>query len=1139
MTSDYVNKLAIETLEQLDDSPRGQLIEKVLDSSLKSWSKDSTTLASEITLHPHLQARLAQATGYTPSKWLLERELEQIAKRRELVGLHSAVPPLRSSANTYARAADAGLMGLCFSGGGIRSASFNLGILQGLAQNKLLQCFDYLASVSGGGYIHEWLAAWSKRSNFDNVVKAIIPPPEDGNPGTLAGPIRWLRRYSNYLTPQVGLLSADTWAAFATWLRNTLLNQTIVFAGLFVLILVPHVLSFEVFAPRNGLVAVWFIGAIFCLSFLASHVVTKNMALLAGPGSPEDKSSTQGGVQKLIVLPLLIASLLFALLMPMIFAAPFGINLFFVFWGASFLLLVLALAIIFGGEALLAYVRIHTASKSVRELWHQPFCFVHAKFAMAVLLLLIAAMISAFCGAAWIVGSIVLIARLWAHTGWLWWRTVVVFLPPLTLGGVLVTMLFVVGLLGRTFSDERREWLARLAGWMGLCCLAWILWSGLSLYGHSSVLWLRGKLAAGIPVLIGWVGTWIGGLFSAKSSKSAGATADRKPSNFSAVEVLSIVGPYAFIAGVAVLLAAVAEYLLARTLPNGWVYVIAVFLIPLGIGALLARRVDINEFSLHAFYRNRLTRCYLGASNLNRKPNPFTGFDDDDADIAVSDLLPGDKDHPAYKGPFPIFCSTLNLTFGEDLAWQERKGASFVLTPLFSGYDVSWTEMRDTRKPLNFNGYVDTATYAYPNPGIHISTAVAISGAAVSPNMGFHSNPATAFLLTIFNVRLGWWLRNPRTLNQDGTALRTEDDIREDRQHRLVLDKYPWPSPHFSLMALIRELLGETNDTSNYVYLTDGAHFDNMGLYELVRRRCRYIVVCDAEEDGQLKFDGIGMAIRKCRIDFGVEIDLDLRPLEHIGDTQLSKVHCVTGTIRYPEDPDRAGTIVFIKSTLTGDEPADILNYKKEHASFPHDSTANQWFTESQFESYRRLGHHVACSVFEPAKPTLLPCEDLGTRSRYFSNLRHIWCPPTPEMDRYGSAHTEKYLSLIKQIRADGNLPGLFDMMFNHGRGNWKAGRSDEQIVYAVRSCYDLIEFMWIVFTELNLVLPENRKHPYARGWSLMFKEWAQIDIVQDSWKKYGATFSQRFRNFVQDEHIGLLALAQDSAANGSKSGGA
>jgi hypothetical protein len=112
-------------------------------------------------------------------------------------------------------------------------------------------------------------------------------------------------------------------------------------------------------------------------------------------------------------------------------------------------------------------------------------------------------------------------------------------------------------------------------------------------------------------------------------------------------------------------------------------------------------------------------------------------------------------------------------------------------------------------------------------------------------------------------------------------------------------------------------------------------------------------------------------------------------------------------------------------------------------------------------------------------------------------------------------------------------------MMFNHGRGNWKAGRSDEQIVYAVRSCYDLIEFMWIVFTELNLVLPENRKHPYARGWSLMFKEWAQIDIVQDSWKKYGATFSQRFRNFVQDEHIGLLALAQDSAANGSKSGGA
>jgi hypothetical protein len=162
-----------------------------------------------------------------------------------------------------------------------------------------------------------------------------------------------------------------------------------------------------------------------------------------------------------------------------------------------------------------------------------------------------------------------------------------------------------------------------------------------------------------------------------------------------------------------------------------------------------------------------------------------------------------------------------------------------------------------------------------------------------------------------------------------------------------------------------------------------------MGLYELVRRRCRYIVICDAEEDGDLQFGGIGMAIRKCRIDFGAEITLDLRPLTHIGDTQFSSTHCVIGSIRYPEDPDDPGTVVYLKSSLTGDEPSDIVNYKKEHPSFPHDTTLNQWFTESQFESYRRLGHHVAYSVFEPAGPYRLPCGTLEGRSKYFSNLRH------------------------------------------------------------------------------------------------------------------------------------------------------
>ncbi|HET7107503.1 MAG TPA: patatin-like phospholipase family protein [Candidatus Acidoferrum sp.] len=1119
MTKEYVDGLAEESYRQ-KATAKDQLIEDIFTSKdFATKSVDEHSLARELESRPDIQAKLASVTGYTPSKWLLELELEQVEKRRENCKVTIPVAPATPTSSSYLRAANSGLMGLCFSGGGIRSASFNLGILQGLAELKLLRCFDYLSSVSGGGYIHQWLAAWSMRRDFEEVSKQLIPLPEENNPGTHPEPIRWLRRYTNYLTPQVGLLSADTWVAVATWLRNTLLNQLILVSGLLFGVLLPHIATFPSLIPSTGRWAAIVIVTICFLSLLAWNDVARNLVVLRGLGPEQEKGLGQGGVQRWIVLPLLVASFLLTLLFPTISSATFGIDLTAVFLGSTAILLVFGLVIVYRGGAPLSFLKSHQDSskfKSVKQFWDQKLKRVeYVKFGIVLLGFVMAALIAAICGAGWIVGSMVFVAKIEAYTGCLWWRSVLVLLPPLILAGPLFTMLFLLGLLGRTFKDERREWLSRLAAWVTLYSLGWVLAFGFSLFGYTAFLFLKTKVIAGIPVLVTWIGTSLGGLLAGKNSKSNGATDDKAPSNFGKIELFAIVGPYAFIAGMAVLLATVAEVILMHTLPAGKFAATATFLVPMAICALFGWRVDINEFSMHAFYRNRLARCYLGASNPDRHPNPFTGFDEEDTKIAVSELLPGDKDKKGYCGPFPIFCTALNLTFGEDLAWQERKAASFAITPLYSGYDVGWTAARGKSK-LRFNGFVKTASYAYPSPGIHISTAVAISGAAVSPNWGYHSNPATAFLLTVFNARLGWWLRNPRKLSETGTKLNS--------------DKHPSASPGFSLYALISELLGQSDDTSDYVYLTDGGHFDNMGLYELVRRRCRFIVICDSEEDGKVRFSGIGMAIRKCRIDFGAEINLDLRPLEHVGDTQLSTSHCVTGTIRYPEDPERVGIVVYIKSSLTGDEPSDVLNYKKEHPSFPHDSTANQWFTESQFESYRRLGHHVAQSVLEPAGPVNLVCESLKGRSDYFENLYHIWWPPTPEMDRYGTAHTARYVELLEQVRTDKNLSGFFDMLFVPGDGNWKKGRSDKEIAYAVSYSYQLIEFMWMVFMQLDLVLPEKSEHPHARGWRLMFQEWATIDVVREGWLKYRCTFSRRFRNFVEDARIGL-PVPEDSAA--------
>ena len=176
-----------------------------------------------------------------------------------------------------------------------------------------------------------------------------------------------------------------------------------------------------------------------------------------------------------------------------------------------------------------------------------------------------------------------------------------------------------------------------------------------------------------------------------------------------------------------------------------------------------------------------------------------------------------------------------------------------------SGYDVGWTEA-DTER-IQFNGFTPTRTFAFGDGGPRMAMAVAASGAAVSPNMGYHSSPPMAFLLTIFNFRLGLWIRNPRH--------------KEFRLKRLRRNDNP-SSPWFGLFYLLAELFGMVNDAAAFVYLTDGGHFENMGLYELVRRHCMTIVICDAEQDGKLAFEGLGMAIRKCRIDFGAEIDLDV-----------------------------------------------------------------------------------------------------------------------------------------------------------------------------------------------------------------------------------------------------------------------
>ncbi len=268
-------------------------------------------------------------------------------------------------------------------------------------------------------------------------------------------------------------------------------------------------------------------------------------------------------------------------------------------------------------------------------------------------------------------------------------------------------------------------------------------------------------------------------------------------------------------------------------------------------------RVNVNRFSMHAIYRNRLTRAFLGSARKQRRSRPLYRFRS--RRQSATRRFPGRRKLPAL---FPVINMTLNVTSGSNAAWAERKAEACWATPLTVGAAMLRhpSQRKDDSPPLG--AFAQTRHYAgmesfgdtqNAEVGPRLGSVLTVSGAALSPNWGYHSSPLTAFLMTLFNVRLGAWMPNP--------AVATADELRLAK-------------PKNSIFALFREMLGATTDTSQAIYLSDGGHFENLGLYEMLRRRCQRIVVIDAGQDGECEFTDLGNAIRKARIDLDVEVTM-------------------------------------------------------------------------------------------------------------------------------------------------------------------------------------------------------------------------------------------------------------------------
>ncbi len=831
------------------------------------------------------------------------------------------------------------LRALCLSGGGVRSAAYCLGVLQALAGAKRLTQFHYLSTVSGGGYIGAWLQTMIRQHGVRGAQERLARR-DPAAPGQNPPEVQRLRRYTNWLAPHGGLLSLDGWTGLAIYLRNVLLNW-LVFGPMFLLAALLAVAARTVFFALQGHPAEHTERLLQAVDLRPATVIA-SLLLLAGlaglvwgtvgccKGLPSRCPRPKNGVAywtpqdvgRRIVWP----SLVWAFCIPLALAPVWG----WVVGGP-------------GGE----------------PGWAQ--CILPALFFAGSTAGFVAAAVSRPADTPpywsnlppWLLASIAGAATLYAGQRIAWAlpddraaEIMVVAGPAWLLLSYAVLSAVHAGLRGApgmpwrrhaadAFSDLDIEWMARITAMRLRIGLAWGLFAFCVLtlerlvVGDDAWLTLRHGLTGAL--IAGPVAAWLGKqAFSQVDALLSGkpklVTWDVLLRGASLVFAAAVCAKSGVIVGTA--LETLQSWLTDDPKPGLFVMAVA----QLAFGAAMAiilfgadTWISTNRFSMHGVYRDRLVRAFVGPARAGpskpggapRHADPFTDFDPGD-NPPLASLAPDGR----TRSLFPVINATLNLSAPRRSDWMDRKAAPFTLTPLHCG--AAHLDDRAGR-------YVATNDYGRARPGgISLGTAMAVSGAAVSPNWGYHSSGLTAFIMTLFNARLGAWLPNP------------------------VRPQVAAGQPGAPGWRLLKdELFARTEDDRDYVYLSDGGHFDNLGVYEMLRRRCRLIAVVDATRDPEGGCADLGAVIGKARIDMGAQI-CTLPADPDTGMPAEEEDGFSARLIRYPDGA--RGVLLVLRPVLTGDVPADVQAYHAQNQSFPNEATTEQWFTEAQFESHRALG---------------------------------------------------------------------------------------------------------------------------------------------------------------------------------------
>jgi len=380
--------------------------------------------------------------------------------------------------------------------------------------------------------------------------------------------------------------------------------------------------------------------------------------------------------------------------------------------------------------------------------------------------------------------------------------------------------------------------------------------------------------------------------------------------------------------------------------------------------ALFAWFADAHAWSLYPFYKQRLSLGFIvqrDADGTRAAPIPY------------GQPVPYSTMQQPDPGPQLVACCAVNL--GEyGVVPPGRRAASFT----FSSTEIGG--------PLV--GYAPTAAYEALPIGrfrdVTVPSGMAISGAAFSPAMGKFNLGPVGGLLALANLRLGVWIPHPRRVVDRGPS------------------EWQWwwfRRPHW--VWFLRELTNKYAFNRRYVYVSDGGHWDNLGLVELLRRGCTEIYCISGAGDGALSFSTIGEALALAREELGVSFELDpspLRPAVKAPDPEptdrvlrregakdkaspFAAAAAVVGTFEFTRDPGaKRGVIYYVEADLTESMPFDVHAFAEAETVFPDDSTGDQVFNHRQFESYRALGYYQATEAAklpEPPTPTPTPAPDL------------------------------------------------------------------------------------------------------------------------------------------------------------------